>query len=64
MTPKQVSQLKKNGQVNNYARENAIVPIQQVLTRIKVRPGESSSPEIQGMQFLAWACNAHKVKKD
>ena len=50
---------------DKYARENAVVPIQPVLTRIKVRPGKSSSPEIQRMQFpitLACACTVHKVQ--
>ena len=33
--------------------------------RIKLRPGKSSSPEIQRLQFpitLAWACTVHKVQ--
>jgi len=50
---------------DKYARENAAVPIQPVLTRIKVRPGKPSSPEIQRIQFpitLAWACTVHKVQ--
>ena len=32
---------------DNYAREHSVVPIQRVLARIKLRPGKSSSPEIQ-----------------
>jgi len=50
---------------NNYAREHQVVPIEPVLTRIKVRPGKASSPEIQRTQFpltLAWACTVHKVQ--
>ena len=50
---------------DKYARENAPVPSQPVLTRIKVRPGKLSSPEIQRMQFtitLAWDCDVHKVQ--
>ena len=50
---------------DNYAREHSVVPIQRVLARIKLRPGKSSSPEIQRLQFpitLAWACTVHKVQ--
>ena len=49
---------------NPFARQNQVVPIEPVLTRIKVRPGKASSPEIQRTQFpitLAWACTVHKV---
>ena len=55
--------IQKSGNV--FARENRAVPIEPVLTRIKVRPGKLSSPEIQRMQFpitLAWACTVHKVQ--
>ena len=48
-----------------FARENAVVPIEQVLSKIKVRPGKPSSPEVQRIQFpisLAWACTIHKVQ--
>ena len=50
---------------NQFAKENGLVPIKRLLTRIKVRPGKPSSPEIQRMQFpiaLAWACTVHKVQ--
>jgi ATP-dependent exoDNAse (exonuclease V) alpha subunit len=48
-----------------FARQNHLVPIKPVLTKVKVRPGKSSSPEIQRVQFpvtLAWACTIHKVQ--
>ena len=50
---------------DKYARENGAVSIQPILARIKVRPGQPSSPEIQRLQFpitLAWACIVHKVQ--
>ena len=50
---------------STFARDNNVVPIQPVLTRIKVRPGKPSSPEIQRLQFpliLAWPCTVHKVQ--
>ena len=50
---------------NTFTKENRAVPIQPVLTRIKVRPGKPSSPEIQRVQFpitLAYACTVHKVQ--
>ena len=50
---------------DRYARENNAVPIQPVLSRIKVTPGKPSSPEIQRLQFpttLAWACTVRKVR--
>jgi len=50
---------------NPFARENTVVPIEPVLTRIKVRPGKPSSPEIQRIQFpltLAYSCTVHKVQ--
>lgn len=50
---------------DKYARENGAVPIQPILTRIKVRPGKPSSPEIQRLQSpitLAWECTVHKVQ--
>lgn len=50
---------------NLFARQNRAVPIQPVVTKIKVRPGKPSSPEIQRIQFpitLAWACTVHKVQ--
>ena len=34
-----------------FARENAVVPIEQVLSKIKVRPGKPSSPEVQEFNF-------------
>ena len=36
---------------NSFARENDTVPIEPVLSKIKVRPSKSSSPEVQGIQF-------------
>ena len=36
---------------STFARDNHVVPIQPVLTRIKVRPGKPSPPEIQRLQF-------------
>ena len=48
-----------------FARENGVVPIEPVLSKIKVRPGKPSSPEVQRIQFpitLAWACKIHKVQ--
>lgn len=50
---------------NLFATQNRAVPIQPVVTKIKVRPGKPSSPEIQRIQFpitLAWACTVHKVQ--
>lgn len=50
---------------NRFARESSAVPIKPVLSKIKVRPGKPSSPEIQRIQFpiaLAWACTVHKVQ--
>ena len=48
-----------------YAREHGVVPIEPVLTKIKLQPGKLSSPEVQRIQFpitLAWACTVHKVQ--
>ena len=50
---------------NTFVRENNVVPIEPILSKIKVRPGKPSSPEIQRIQFpitLAWACTIHKVQ--
>lgn len=50
---------------NSFARHNNVVPIDPVLTKIKIRPGKPSSPEIQRTQFpltLGYACTAHKVQ--
>ena len=49
----------------SFARENDGVPIEPVLSKIKVRPGKPSSPEVQRIQFpitLAWAYTVHKVQ--
>ena len=49
---------------NSFARHNNVVPIEPVLTKIKIRPGKPSSPEIQWTQFpwtLGYACTVHKV---
>ena len=46
-------------------RDNNAVPITPLLTKINVRPGKASSPEIQRVQFpatLAWACTVQKVQ--
>ena len=54
-----------NSSANSFARENHLVPIEPVLAKIKVRPGKSSSPEIQRIQFpiaLSWACTVHNVQ--
>ena len=48
-----------------FARQHRVVPIEPVLTKIKLRPGKLSSPEVQRIQFpitLAWACTVHKVQ--
>ena len=48
-----------------YAREHGVIPIEPVLTKIKLRPGKLSSPEVQRIKFpitLAWACTVHKVQ--
>ena len=40
-------------------------PIEPVLAKVKIRPGKTSSPEIQRVQFpvtLAWPCTIHKVQ--
>ena len=50
---------------NSFARGNNVIPIEPVLTKIKIRPGKPSSPEIQRTQFpltLAYACTVHKVQ--
>lgn len=50
---------------NSFARHNNVVPIEPVLTKIKIRPGKPSSPEIQRTQFpltLGYACTVHKVQ--
>ena len=50
---------------DRFARESSAVPIKPVLSKIKVRPGKPSSPEIQRIPFpitLAWACTVHKVQ--
>ena len=54
-----------NSSSNSFAREIHAVPIEPVLAKIKVRPGQASSPEIQRIQFpvaLSWACTVHKVQ--
>ena len=54
-----------NTSFNSFAKENHVVPIEPVLAKIKVRPGKTSSPEIQRIQFpiaLSWACTIHKVQ--
>lgn len=50
---------------NTFAKQNRLVPIELILERFKIRPGEPSLPEIQWMQFpitLAWACTVYKVQ--
>ena len=44
---------------------NGAVPIEPVLSKIRVHPFKPCSPEIQRIQFpitLAWACTIHKVQ--
>ncbi|XP_068751282.1 ATP-dependent DNA helicase PIF1-like [Montipora capricornis] len=48
-----------------FARQHRVVPIEPVLTKITLRPGKLSSPEVQRIQFpitLTWACTVHKVQ--
>ena len=50
---------------NSLACGNNVIPIEPVLTKIKIRPGKPSSPEIQRTQFpltTAYACTVHKVQ--
>ena len=56
--------LKKIG-TNVFAKNNKCVPIERVETKIKIRPGKISSPEIKRTQFplmLSWAYTVHKVQ--
>ena len=46
---------------NSFARENDSVPIEPVLSKIKGRPGKSSSPEVEGIQML-WSVLIYKKK--
>ena len=40
-----------NTSSNSFAKENHVVPIEPVLTKIKVRPGKAFSPKIQRIQL-------------
>ncbi|KXJ13769.1 ATP-dependent DNA helicase PIF1 [Exaiptasia diaphana] len=50
---------------NQFVKDNNVVPIEQVLAKIKIRPGKPSSPEIERVQFpitLAYAVTIHKIQ--
>ena len=45
---------------NNFAKENTLVPVQPLLTRIKLHSGKASSLEVQRIQFpISLACPNH-----
>lgn len=50
---------------DSFAQQNKVVPIEPVLSKIKVHPGKPCSPELQRIQFpitLAWACTIHQAQ--